>query len=152
VSPLPARDAGLELFVTDGALAAALTKRGFAITSEFSVRVRGAFDEADIGERLKARAESAGVKGRIETVTPSGGEGSNRWIQVEVAGLRPRDLRELFEACGLEANRILRTRYGPISMDRVLARGRSRALTEGELKLLRELAEAGPPGTRSPAR
>jgi 23S rRNA pseudouridine2605 synthase len=152
VSPLPARDAGLELFVTDGALAAALTKRGYAITSEFSVRVRGAFDEADIGERLKARAESAGVKGRIETVTPSGGEGSNRWVQVEVAGLRPRDLRELFEACGLEANRILRTRYGPISMDRVLARGRSRPLTEGELKSLRDLAEAGPPGTRSPAR
>ena len=28
VSPLPARDGGLELFVTDGALAAALTRRG----------------------------------------------------------------------------------------------------------------------------
>lgn len=152
VSPLPARDAGLEIFVTDGALAAALTKRGYAITSEFSVRVRGEFDEADIGERLQAQAEAVGVKGRIEAVTPSGGEGSNRWIQVEVSGLRPRDLREVFEACGLEANRIMRTRYGPIAMDRVLARGRSRALTEGELKSLHELAAAQPPGNRSPAR
>jgi 23S rRNA pseudouridine2605 synthase len=152
VSPLPARDAGLEIFVTDGALAAALTKRGYAITSEFSVRVRGGFDEADIEQRLKAQAESAGVKGRIEAVTPSGGEGSNRWIQVTVAGLRPRDLRDLFEACGLEANRILRTRYGPIAMDRVLARGRSRALTDDELTSLRELAQSRTAGTRLPAR
>lgn len=152
VSPLPARDAGLEIFVTDGALAAGLTKRGYAITSEFSVRVRGAFDESDIEQRLRAQAESAGVKGRIEAATPSGGEGSNRWIQVKVAGLRPRDLRDLFEACGLEANRILRTRYGPIAMDRILARGRSRALTDDELTSLRELAQPPATGTRSPVR
>jgi 23S rRNA pseudouridine2605 synthase len=152
VSPLPARDAGLELFVTDGALAAALTKHGYAITSEFSVRVRGAFDEADIGGRLQAQAQSAGVKGRIDAVTPSGGEGSNRWIQIEVAGLRPRDLRELLDACGLEANRIMRTRYGPIAMDRALGRGRSRALTEDELTSLQALAQAPAPDSRSPGR
>jgi 23S rRNA pseudouridine2605 synthase len=152
VNPLPARDAGLELFVTDGALAAALTKRGYAISSEFSVRVRGAFGEADIGERLRMQAESAGVKGRIESVKPAGGEGSNRWIQVEVVGLRPRDLRELLESCGLEANRILRTRFGPIAMDRALARGRSRPLTEAELKSLRVLADLRPAGSRTPAR
>ncbi len=153
VSALPARDGGLELFVTDGALAAALTKRGYAISSEFSVRVRGDFEEADIGERLRAALESAGAKGSIESVTLAGGEGSNRWLQVVVAGLRPHDLRLALEACGLEANRILRTRYGPIAMDRVLARGRSRPLTDGELKSLREIAL--PPvatGNRAPGR
>lgn len=152
VSPLPARDAGLELFVTDGALAAALTKRSHAVSAAFSVRVRGAFDESAIGDRLQAQVESAGLKGRIESVTPSGGEGSNRWLQVEGVGLRTRDLREVFEACGLEANRILRTRYGPIAMDRVLARGRSRALTEGEIRSLQELAQSPGTGTRSRAR
>lgn len=152
VSPLPSRDAGLELFVTDGALAAALTKRSHAIPSSFSVRVRGAFDESDIGDRLRAQAESAGFKGRIESATPSGGEGSNRWLQVEGTGLRTRDLRDTFEACGLEANRILRTRYGPITMDRALARGRSRALTEAELRSLQELAQSEATGTRMPAR
>jgi len=152
VSPLPARDGGLELFVTDGVLAAALTKRGYAISSEFSVRVRGDFDEADIGERLRAAAESAGTKGAVESVTPGGGEGSNRWLQVVVVGLRPHDLRLALEACGLEANRILRTRYGPIAMDRVLARGRSRPLTDGELKSLREIALVPATGNRSPDR
>ena len=123
VSPLPPRDGGLEIFVTDGGLAAALTRRGAAIASEYSVRVRGAFDESAIESELQAKAGAAGLKGEIMSVTATGGEGSNRWLQVEVTGLRPRDLREVFEACGLEANRILRTRYGPIAMDRALARG-----------------------------
>jgi 23S rRNA pseudouridine2605 synthase len=152
VSPLPARDGGLEVFVTDGALAAALTKRSYAVPGEFSVRVRGAFDESSLGTRLREQAESAGTKGRIDAATPSGGEGRNRWIQVAGTGLRTHDLRELFAACGLEANRILRTRYGPVVMDRALARGRSRALTEGELRSLWELAQAKPPGSRKPAR
>jgi 23S rRNA pseudouridine2605 synthase len=90
--------------------------------------------------------------GEISRVTVSGGEASNRWLQVEVTGLRPRDLRQVFEACGLDANRILRTRYGPIAMDRALARGRSRALTDDEFKSLRDAAAPGAPGSRSPRR
>lgn len=152
VSPLPARDGGLELFVTDGALAAALTKRGYAISSEYSVRLRGSFDEAGVEEELRSAIEGTGAKGTVETVQAAGGEGSNRWLQVTVAGLRPRDLRLAFEALGLEANRILRTRYGPIQMDRALARGRSRPLTEGELKSLWETAQLQASGNRAPAR
>jgi 23S rRNA pseudouridine2605 synthase len=152
VSPLATRDGGLELFVTDGELAAALTRRGAAIPTEYSVRVRGAFDEADVEGRLQARAAAAGLKGEILAVTPAGGEGSNRWLQVEVKGLRPRDLRQVFDDCRLEANRILRTRYGPIVMDRALARGRSRPLTEGELKALREAARPRATGDRSSGR
>ena len=152
VSPLPPRDAGLELFVTDGSLAAALTHHGYAITIEYSVRTRGDFDEARIADLMLEQAEAAGLKGRIEKVEAAGGEGSNRWLQVTVRGLRPRDLREILAACGLEANRILRTRFGPLTMDRGLARGRSRALTEGELRSLRELADARPAGNRSPRR
>lgn len=152
VSPLPARDGGLELFVTDGALAAALTARGYAISSEYSVRVRGEFDEAVIEDSLKSALLSSALKGSIESVTPAGGEGSNRWLQVVATGLRPHDLRRALEAVGLEANRFLRTRYGPIAMDRVLARGRSRPLTQGELKALRDAAQLKPGGSRKPAR
>jgi len=43
-------------------------------------------------------------------------------------------------------NRILRTRLGPLGMDRSLARGVHRALTEGEIEVLREAA-----GVRRPA-
>ncbi len=152
ISPLAARDGGLELFVTDGELAAALTRRGTAIPCDYSVRVRGGFDEAGIEALLKEHASVVPAKGEITAVTPAGGEGSNRWLQVQVTGLRPRDLRLLFEACGLEANRILRTRFGPIAMDRVLARGRSRSLTDGELKELQEVAGIRVTGSRAPRR
>lgn len=152
VSPLPARDAGLELFVTDGTLAAALTARSYAISSEFSVRVRGRFDEADVEEKLRAALADSGTKGSVESVVAAGGEGSNRWLQVAVVGLRAHDLRHALQVCGLEANRLLRTRYGPIGMDRVLARGRSRALTDGELDALRDVAQLKPVGSRTRAR
>jgi 23S rRNA pseudouridine2605 synthase len=151
VNPLPPRDGGLEVFVTDGELAAALTRRSAAISSEYSVRVRGEFEESQLEARIRAAAETAALKGEIRSVAATGGEGSNRWLQISVLGVRPRDLREILAACGLEANRILRTRYGPIAMDRALARGRSRALTEGELTSLREAAQ-GAPGNRSTRR
>ncbi len=152
VSPLAARDGGLELFVTDGALAAALTRPGIAITSEYSVRVRGTFDESAIEATIQRQSEAMAVKGGIRMVTPAGGEGSNRWLQLQVTALRPRELRQILEGCGLAANRILRTRFGPIVMDRVLARGRSRALTDGELGALREAAGLPPTGRRTPGR
>ena len=152
VSALPARDGGLELFVTDGALAAALTQRGYAISSDFSVRVRGLADDEDIEPRLKAAVAASAAKGFVESVLPAGGEASNRWLHVTSVGLRPHDLRAALESLGLEVNRLLRTRYGPIAMDRALARGRSRPLTEDELASLREIAEVRAGGSRKPAR
>lgn len=152
ISPLAANDGGLELFITDGQLAAALTRRGLEIASEFSVRVRGGFDEAGIAPLLQAAAEATKVKGRVTEVALAGGEGSNRWLQLRCVGLRPREIKQLFDHCGLEANRILRTRFGPIAMDRSMARGRSRPLTDDELNALREAAGQKPTGSRRPAR
>lgn len=153
VSPLGTHDGGLELFVTDGALAAALARHGHELSCEYSVRVRGAFDEAALPRLLKAVESDPQTAGRVTGAELAGGEGSNRWVQLRCVGLRPRDLKALFERCGFEANRILRTRFGPIAMDRALARGRSRPLTEGELRALHDAAgiRTGAPA-RPPAR
>ena len=48
VSPLSPADGGLELFLTDGALAAALNRRAPEFTMEYSLRLRGGFDEARV--------------------------------------------------------------------------------------------------------
>lgn len=140
VSPLGTQDGGLELFLTDGALAAALARRGHEISCEYSVRVRGAFDEAAVPGLLESAQADERTAGRVAEIEPAGGEGSNRWVRVRCVGLRPRDLKALFERSGFEANRILRTRFGPIAMERALARGRSRLLTEGELRALQDAA------------
>src|SRR5687768_9995588 len=60
VSPLPPRDGGLEIFVTDGGLAAALPRRAAAFQSRKSVRVRGASVESAIKEKIKARGGGGG--------------------------------------------------------------------------------------------
>ncbi len=121
-----------------------MTRRGLEIASEFSVRVRGGFDEAGIAPLLQAAAEATKVKGRVTEVALAGGEGSNRWLQLRCVGLRPREIKQLFDHCGLEANRILRTRFGPIAMDRSMARGRSRLMTDEELNALWEFASSQP--------
>jgi 23S rRNA pseudouridine2605 synthase len=152
VSPLPPSDGGLEVFVTDGELAAALTHRGFAIESEFGVRVRGDFDAATVETAIKEASRGTAATDRITDLKVAGGAGTNRWLQVKGKGLRPRELRQVLEAYGLEANRILRTRYGPIAMERALARGRSRRLTGDEMQALREAAGLPVTGSRTTAR
>lgn len=140
VSPLGLGEGGLELFVNDGALAAALMAAAGKLTSEFSVRLRGDFDETRVDEVVAAAAGDPESSGRIEQLEFSGGEGANRWARVVASGLRPRDLKRIFERCGIEANRILRTRLGPVAMERSLARGVSRRLTAGELAALAQAA------------
>lgn len=139
ISPLAANDAGLEFFVTDGKLAAALTRRGHAMPSEYSVRLRGDFDDARISAVMLG-VTGTEFEGKLTGIAPAGGEGTNRWVTVTCTGLRPRDLKGILERAGLEPNRVMRTKVGPIAMDRALARGRSRAMTDEELNALREIA------------
>jgi 23S rRNA pseudouridine2605 synthase len=133
-------EGGLELFVNDGTLAAALMGSADKFSSEYSVRVRGDFDESRVDEVLATANADAEARGRIDSIEFTGGEAANRWAQVTCTGLRPRDLKRMLEASGIEANRIMRTRFGPISMDRSLARGVSRRLTAGEMASLADVA------------
>lgn len=140
ICPMGLGEGGLELFVNDGRLAAALMSHADELPSEFSVRLRGHFTEDRIPEVLAAVERDPELRGRVKTLQCAGGEAVNRWANVAGAGLRPRDLKRVFESCGLEANRILRTRLGSVAMDRSLARGCKRKLTEGELGVLHDLA------------
>jgi len=140
VSPMGIGEGGLELFVSDGHLATALMGRADSITSEYSVRVRGDLDESRLSELVAAAARDAEARGRVEEIELTGGEAANRWVRLVTVGLRPRDLKRVFEDCGIEANRIIRTRFGPVGMDRSLARGVSRHLTPAELAALADAA------------
>jgi len=144
VSPMGIGEGGLELFVSDGHLAAALMGRAETLSSEYSVRVRGDLDESRLPELKAAVTNDPEAKGRIEEAEITGGEAANRWLRLVTIGLRPRDLKRVFEDCGIEANRIIRTRFGPVGMDRSLARGVSRRLTPGELARLAEAAGLRP--------
>jgi 23S rRNA pseudouridine2605 synthase len=135
VSPMPRIDGGLELVTSDGELAAKLQRSVKHLTSEFSVRVRGELDEDQLGRILQGTLDS-GETLQIERCEPSGGEASNRWYTVLARGASGKDVRQLFERQAAVVSRVLRTKLGPIVLERTLARGRFRELTEEELQAL----------------
>jgi len=140
VSPMPRVDGGLELLTADGALAQRLQRAVHSLPSEFSVRVRGELSAAQQQGVLEGALDS-GARVSVERCEGGGGEGANRWYTVAVRGASGKEVRQLFERQGALVSRVLRTRLGPLSLERTLGRGRFRELTHEELAALE-----APPG------
>ena len=145
ISPMPRIDGGLELVCGDGELAARLQRSVRGLSSELSVRVRGELTEQQIAGVLGGVLDS-GERLAVSSCEPGGGEGANRWYAIVVRGASGKDVRQLFERQAAIVSRVLRTRLGPIVLDRALARGHFRELTREDIDgLLAEGAAAGEP-------
>ena len=132
VSPMPRVDGGLELVSADGELAAQLQRSVHALSSEFGVRVRGELSELQLEAILRGTLDS-GAHLTVERCEAAGGEGANRWYTIAVRGASGKQVRQLFERSGALVSRLLRTRLGPLSLERSLKRGQFRELTQEEL-------------------
>lgn len=135
ISPMPRADGGLELLTSDGELAARLQRGVHALASEFGVRVHGELSEPQLQGILGGELDS-GAQLVIERCAVAGGEGANRWYQITARGASGRELRRLLERQGAQVSRVLRTRLGPLTLERTLARGRFRELSQDELRAL----------------
>jgi 23S rRNA pseudouridine2605 synthase len=137
VSPMPGIDGGLELVTSDGALAAKLQRAVHRLECEFSVRVKG-----QLGPDQKAGVESGKLdrpaRMSVESLTSSEAdlEGSNRWYGVVVRGASGKDIRQLFERQGVLVSRVLRVSAGSLKLEKSLARGQFRQLTDEEVDAL----------------
>lgn len=131
VSPLPPNDGGLELLTSDGDLAQALMRKLAQLRIEFAVRVRGELTVEQL-ERLRRGETGEGDALEVVSIEAAGGEGANRWYTLATLGGRARDVHRLFNEAGLELSRLMRVRLGPVTMDRSLARERSRPLDHAE--------------------
>ena len=149
LAALGAGDGGLELFTTDGALRAAASRVAATLPAGYAVRVAGE-PTAELMASLPAAAAALARPFAIEALRAAGGEGRNRWYEFEVRRAHGRELRALLLDHGLEVSRILRTRYGPIGMDRAISRGRHRELDKDERTALYAAVGLGlKAGTRS---
>ena len=135
VSPMPRIDGGLELVTSDGALALTLQRAVRRVPSEFSVRVRGELSEAQLAG-VHTGLLDRGVALAVERCESAGGEGANRWYTFAARGASGKDVRQLFERQGALVSRVLRTRFGPLGLERTLGRGQFRELTPEELAAL----------------
>jgi 23S rRNA pseudouridine2605 synthase len=115
---------GLLLFTNSGELANRLMHPRYEVEREYSVRVMGRLADEQARE-LTEGVELDDGPAKCEKVEDGGGDedSANHWYNISIKEGRNREVRRLFEALGLTVSRLIRTRYGRISMPPALKRG-----------------------------
>ena len=128
VGRLDINTSGLLLLTYSGELANRLMHPRYEVEREYAARVQGILDEKAL-ERLRRGVpleDGPAAFDRIEASSRKGG--TNRWYRVTLREGRNREVRRLFEAVGARVSRLIRVRYGPVTLPEDLAPGRWREM------------------------
>ena len=135
IGRLDLNTSGLLLFTNEGELAHRLMHPSRQIEREYAVRIRGEVSQAMMNQLRKGVALEDGPA-RFNMVSPRGGQGVNQWFHVVLCEGRTREVRRLWESQGVQVSRLIRVRYGPVSLGRRLRAGH---WAEAESAVVREL-------------
>ncbi|WP_419418483.1 23S rRNA pseudouridine(2605) synthase RluB [Legionella sp. D16C41] len=135
VGRLDINTSGLLLFTNNGELANQLMHPKFGLEREYAVRVRGQVSPEIIANLLKGVKLDDGLA-QFKHIEFRGGEGSNTWYHVVLTEGKNREVRRLWTSQGVEVSRLIRIRYGNITMPRFLARGNYYELSKEEINSL----------------
>ncbi len=135
VGRLDFNTAGLLLVTTDGELAHRLMHPSWEVEREYAVRVLGRVDEAVLA-RLQEGVMLEDGLAAFSSLRDAGGQGANHWYHVTVREGRNREVRRMWESQGIQVSRLIRVRYGPVSLPPELHSGRFRDLDRSELQAL----------------
>jgi 23S rRNA pseudouridine2605 synthase len=138
IGRLDINTSGLLLFTNNGELAHQLLHPSSEIEREYAVRVLGVVDDKII-RQLKKGVELEDGMAAFSEVVDAGGTGANHWYHVILKEGRHREARRLWESQGVTVSRLIRIRFGNVTLPRLLRPGRSADLEEAQIKLLEEL-------------
>lgn len=139
VGRLDINTTGLMLFTTDGELAHRLMHPSNGFLREYAVRVHGELTPEKRQAMLDGVLLEDGVS-RFDAVEDAGGaeEGANHWYKISLSGGKYREVRRLFQSQDLEVARLIRIRFGGISLPSQLRQGRWQELSSEEIRPLTE--------------
>ena len=126
---------GLLIFTSSGELANRLMHPRYELEREYAVRVIGEL-QPEQEQSLLDGIELEDGEAHFNTLLSRGGEGTNRWYHVTLNEGRNREVRRMFEAIGVQVSRLIRVRFGPVSLSPRLKRGMAHELTEEEVRAL----------------
>ncbi len=130
---------GLLMFTTLGELANRLMHPRYEVEREYSVRVMGTLTP-DQERQLLEGVELDDGPAKVLALADGGGEGANHWYKIVLPEGRNKEVRRMFDALGLMVSRLIRTRYGVVSMPPQLKRGQMIELEREELDALMKAA------------
>jgi len=130
---------GLLLLTTDGELANRLMHPSSEIEREYAVRVLGRMS-GEVMQRLKRGVRLEDGSAHFDDIRDAGGEGVNHWYHVILREGRNREVRRLFESQDLKVSRLIRVRFGSITLPRFLRIGKFKEMEKHEVaELLRSV-------------
>ena len=130
VGRLDINSSGLLLLTDSGELANRLMHPRYGFEREYEVRVHGGLDR-EAQSRLLAGVELEDGPARFSSlreVRTESSKGTNRWYRVVLGEGRNREVRRMVEAVGVKVSRLVRVRFGPISLSKDLPAGQWREL------------------------
>ena len=144
VGRLDFNTSGLLVVTNDGELAHRLMHPSSAIEREYAVRIFGEVTPQML-EQLRQGVQLEDGLARFDSIVDAGGSGKNRWYHVTLKEGRYREVRRMFEAVGANLSRLIRVRFGNVTLPRHLRPGRYEDLEPEAAAELYRLAGLAPP-------